>query len=539
MNSSDSIHSLNHNDMLHGEMKKNGIEMELNHHVAQTDFRVKHRKNGFGEEEEEEEKEGVVVRTSSKIKSVRRDPSLIRETIRVRVEFKILAPIHIPHSQKIIPKSKSENSQLLRQYIEFILQKTNENLNAYGDEFDNADFLNDNLFSVAKNPSKQAAVRHQLIYEKHLLMLARSNVEIFIEDFDSDVVYDPFYQGLFQKSVFKALKQSAVTNSLDNTRKLIDPVVKGDFPASDPLKKLSIWVVDLPGELNKLQGYGTFPWDSLAGGPFDGIVLNAGNMQWDLQKMDDPSYAGFKTIAHELCHTIGGLPHTFENKNLISDIPDQLSSSRGSNYQLFDWPKTNGQFHCLFDLMDYQEDTEMQGLTHDQVILLRKTLTLNILRKSLCERIPTPADSPWIAPLLFNHYIPDEVLDWDLEDLANDVDERGQTSFKYNPYQRNASQNQNKHTTANSKYFYANGNSRNWSNTFDHRLATKNTEPQHSAFRISSHERRVNDTKVSSQTKPQEKTAKGITQKEKQNTNTNWIQRLIQSFQKVSCSRLR
>lgn len=527
---------LSRKKLLYSDLKKSGIHIQLNHHqdeeTQNSSFRVSHS--------------DVVLKTSAHIQSIRNDVTLTKETIRVRVEFRILAPIYIPNTSQMIPPTN--NKDQLKRYIEYVLQRTNENINAYGAEFDNADFLHHTLFSVKKNRSKQNAIKHQLIYLKHLLLLVRPNVEIFVEDFERDVVYEPFFEGMNSREFFSTLnrlksRSNNFLSMLDQVRDLVDPFVKTlphGRPATNPLRKTCIWVVEFPSVLQKLEGYGTFPWDPRAGSAYDGIVLNAGNMQWDPRMMEDAEFASFKTIAHELCHTIGGLPHTFENNDMISDVPLQKRASVGRNFQLMDWPQTHGEYHCLFDLMDYEVDDEMQGLTHDQGILLRKTLTSHPLRQQLTVRVPTPSNSPWIAPLQFNHYIPDEVLNWDLEKLLADVDVHGRTSFSYNPYQQHSLLETSFGREGEEK------KSRNWTHSFDKRVKSK--EPtsmyeQNSAFRMHSQD---NNEKSGIQTDIQSTINKtSMTNKEppKQETNKlkkqNWIEiilRGLKQWKKRSCS---
>ena len=154
---------------------------------------------------------------------------------------------------------------------------------------------------------------------------------------------------------------------------------------------LNIWIVELP---HALLGYSTFPWDNA--GAFDGVCICpwvAGTRFEEHGGIDFKRYALYKTLTHEIAHTLGAL-HTFNqdiqvdpvtheqrhhrcNDDFVDDTPDQDKATQGDVFQKTEWPvdaRPGAQPYQFMNFMDYTNDPCMFMFTEGQKTRMRQVI---------------------------------------------------------------------------------------------------------------------------------------------------------------------
>jgi hypothetical protein len=101
-----------------------------------------------------------------------------------------------------------------------------------------------------------------------------------------------------------------------------------------------------------MEGYGTFASDARAGTPSDGIIVSMGVVDWDPERMD-PGLNGYMTLVHESGHWLE-LPHNFDSRGQVSDMPADDQVDPGNVYEYNDWPRTDGEPHDICNVMGYE-----------------------------------------------------------------------------------------------------------------------------------------------------------------------------------------
>jgi len=281
------------------------------------------------------------------------------EEIIINVAIKFFAPIPgIAITEK--------NKFLL--HCRKMMKRLNDDFNCENDDFDSVDFENDLLFSLKRNPLH--ASKNRKYYSAHLRLASRSNIRFNLAV--DECVYDPTWNRFKQSSK----EDQAVLRNCNHPmyRKVVDRLVKldkmGKPVSSDPKKYINIFFVDKFDD--SLCGYGTFPFDVQAGGPFDGIVANEMLFRTDESQMPS-SLNKMRTLSHEMGHNLG-LLHTFEKNNGTSDIPPQ-QVSYGNPLNKMQWPCTKpGVPDNVTCILNYTDDTILRHLTYSQCLNMRREL---------------------------------------------------------------------------------------------------------------------------------------------------------------------
>lgn len=133
--------------------------------------------------------------------------------------------------------------------------------------------------------------------------------------------------------------------------------------------------------------------------------MSLGVVDWDPARMD-PGLNGYMTLVHESGHWLE-LPHNFDRRGQVADMPADDAIDPGNVYEYNDWPRTDGEPHDICNVMGYEADFCMTDFHHDQCTKARNTLRFHPIRSRAVIRIaPIPPDS-WLAqPLRFRHAIP-------------------------------------------------------------------------------------------------------------------------------------
>lgn len=195
--------------------------------------------------------------TSFVLRSELIDSTLETETIVVRLVYHVLCPIIRPNQQTAVA---ADDRASVREYLDLITAKINASINLLSEEFDNADFDKERLFSINRNRSPGNALHNQRIYSQLMAFSKRMNILFEVQHDECD--YIPDWDDFNSPDLDNKYK-ARLRNSLGaNYRDYVDPVVKGyqlnpdtnkydlptglGAPAKNPDQALHIWVVDFP-----------------------------------------------------------------------------------------------------------------------------------------------------------------------------------------------------------------------------------------------------------------------------------------------------